>query len=246
VATVAPVVTISSAPPDPSNQTAAVFSFSADKPASFQCNLDGAAFAACSSPKTYSGLADGSHTFRVRATDLAGNRGQAASYGWTIDTALPSTPTITSSPPSQTTSTSATFGFSDLDAGVTLLCQLGGGGFSTCTSPRAYSGLADGNHTFDVKARDAAGNESALASYSWTVDTTPPITTLLSTPSNPSNQTTATFGYVASEPSSFQCKLDGGAFSACSSGGASTRVSPTAAIRSRSEPPTRPATSAWP
>jgi hypothetical protein len=216
VDTTAPSTTITSKPPNPSNSAAASFSFTASETASFECSLDGAAFASCSSPKGYSGLADGSHTFRVRATDQAGNTGQAASFGWTISTAAPTTPTITSNPSSLTTSTSASFSFS-AQSGVTLLCQIDGGGFSTCTSPRGYSGLADGSHTFDVKARDASGNESAPASYTWTVDTTSPITTVASTPSNPSSQPTATFGFFANESSSFQCKLDGGAFSACSS-----------------------------
>jgi hypothetical protein len=35
--------------------------------------MDAAAFAACATPKAYSGLANGSHAFRVRAIDRAGN-----------------------------------------------------------------------------------------------------------------------------------------------------------------------------
>jgi large repetitive protein len=53
---------------------AASFRFSADQAgAGFDCALDGAAFAPCTSPQAYSELAPGSHSFRVRATDAAGN-----------------------------------------------------------------------------------------------------------------------------------------------------------------------------
>ncbi len=36
-------------------------------------SLDNAAFAECASPKSYSNLPDGSHAFKVRATDTTGN-----------------------------------------------------------------------------------------------------------------------------------------------------------------------------
>jgi hypothetical protein len=48
--------------------------------------VDGAAFTACTSPASYSGLAPGSYTFEVRATDAAGNVDPSpATYGWTVE-----------------------------------------------------------------------------------------------------------------------------------------------------------------
>ena len=47
-------------------------------------------YAACQSPKHYPGLADGSHSFAVRAVDLAGNiETPAASRAFTVDTRSP-------------------------------------------------------------------------------------------------------------------------------------------------------------
>ncbi len=60
-------------PSDPSNSRSPTFTFTASEPT--QCKLDGEAFAACTSPKGYSNLADGEHTFTVKATDAAGNTG---------------------------------------------------------------------------------------------------------------------------------------------------------------------------
>jgi hypothetical protein len=55
----------------------------------FECSLDGAAYAPCSSPQSYSGLADGTHTFQVRSKDGGGNvDATPASYSWAIDRSL--------------------------------------------------------------------------------------------------------------------------------------------------------------
>jgi hypothetical protein len=215
--TTPPTTTITSSPPNLTNSTTASISFTANEPANFQCSLDGAAFSSCTSPQTYFFLSDGGHTFRVRATDAAGNVGQAAGTSWSVDTTAPPVPVIGSTPASLTTSTTANIGFSDTQAGVSFLCQLDAGPLISCTSPQKYSGLADGSHTFQVEAADAAGNVSAAATYTWTVDTTPPTTTLTSVPANPANQASASFGFSASEPSTFRCKLDGGALANCTS-----------------------------
>ena len=88
--TTPPIVTIDSAPPASTTDNAAAFTFSANEPsATFACSLDGVAFAACTSPVSYVRLPNGAHTFAVRATDVAGNTGPAASHAWTIQPALP-------------------------------------------------------------------------------------------------------------------------------------------------------------
>ena len=84
----------------------------------------------------------------------------------TPDVTPPPDPTITSGPADG--DTSATFLFTDTEAGVTFACQLNGGGYATCSSGVVYT-VGDGSHTFMVTASDAAGNTSAPTAWSWTV-----------------------------------------------------------------------------
>ena len=215
-----PTPTINSSPPDPSSSTNASFSFSdTEVGVTFRCKLDGGALQRLHFPEELQRSRRGRHSFQVKARDAAGNESAPASYGWTIDSAAPPTPTIDSSPPDPSASASASFSFSDSEAGVSFPCKLDGGGFSTCSSPQSYNGLAEGGHSFQVKARDALGNESASASYSWTVDTlAPPTPTINSSPPDPSSSTNASFSFSDTEAGvTFRCKLDGGALSDCTS-----------------------------
>ena len=67
-------------------------------------------------------------------------------------------------------STSASFAFTASDAGATFECKLDASSFATCTSPKEYSGLTTGAHTFSVRASDAAGNADATpATQTWTI-----------------------------------------------------------------------------
>ncbi len=85
-----PTPTVSSHPAGVTSQRSARFVY-ADKQSgvSFQCKLDGAGYKPCRRPAvTYSGLAAGKHTFRVRAA--AGSKTSAANVvSWTVDMTPP-------------------------------------------------------------------------------------------------------------------------------------------------------------
>ena len=106
------LVTSDTAPPettlDPSGPTGTVktnsarFIFSSPDAdvASFECSLDGAPFETSTSPKDYTNLGKGQHTFSVRAVDKAGNVDPTpASRSWTIDTSDTQAPKVTSTVP---------------------------------------------------------------------------------------------------------------------------------------------------
>jgi hypothetical protein len=86
----APNTTLSSGPPAKTSDTSAVLVFSGADPAPgtamhYECSIDGGAFAACTSPKTFTGLGVTSHTASVRAIDAAGNvDGSPATTSWTV------------------------------------------------------------------------------------------------------------------------------------------------------------------
>ena len=162
----------------------------------------------------YSGLQDGPHAFSVRATDAAGNTGADTSHSWTIET-RPPTAALMSGPPGLSNSSAASFSFA-ADEPSAFDCKVDDRGFEPCNSPVTYHGLADGGHAFLVRASDAVGNLSAPVAHAWTVDTTAPETTLVSTPAA-GTATSATFAFSASEGGSFECRLDGAPFALCAS-----------------------------
>lgn len=86
-----PETTISSGPPASTSATDAAFAFASSEAAStFRCALDGGLPAPCTSPATYTGLASGTHTFGVAATDAAGNTDATpAVWSWTVDASTP-------------------------------------------------------------------------------------------------------------------------------------------------------------
>jgi parallel beta-helix repeat protein len=216
--TTAPDTSIGDKPASPTTSTAARFTFSSGEPgATFQCSLDGAAFAACSSPQEYSDLAGGTHELRVRAVDAAGNIDQTPdSWTWTVD--LPPDTSISSGPDASTESTFASFTFSSNEAGASYECNLDGAGFSSCASPHQLTGLAVGSHTLQVRAKDSFGSlDPTPASYSWTI-LPPPTTSIDSNPADPTDSTEASFTFSSNQPgATFECSLDEAPFTACSS-----------------------------
>jgi hypothetical protein len=165
-----PKPVIDGTPANPTNVRSATFSFSdARSGVTFLCRRDGAAFSACSSPRTFTGpLAQGAHTFAVKAVD-AGGQSAPATFAWRVDLTPPRAPVITSAPSRPTVETSATFGFATSETGAPLRCQLDNRAAAPCTSGVSYNGLAIGPHVFAVRALDAAGNRSGTTTFSWTI-----------------------------------------------------------------------------
>jgi hypothetical protein len=81
----APKVKITAGPKKSSTATTAKFKFKAEPAAGarFECKLDGAKWAKCSSPKTYRKLKPGKHTFQVRAI-ASGLTGAATKFKFTV------------------------------------------------------------------------------------------------------------------------------------------------------------------
>ena len=215
VDTTAPQTSLGDKPDVLTSGTGATFAFTGEAGATFECKLDGAEFTGCSSPQSYTDLSDGSHTFSVRSTDAAGNVEAPVSHSWTIDAIAPET-TIDSKPDALTGSTSASFTFSS-EPGSTFECKLDAGQFTACDSPEEYTGLADGEHTLEVRATDAAGNTAAPVSHTWTVDATAPEATLTDKPADTTTATGATFAFTGEAGATFECALDGAEFTGCTS-----------------------------
>jgi hypothetical protein len=124
-------------------------------------------------------LADGTYTVRAEQVDDAGNLGVSRAHTFDVDSTAPDT-NITAGPNGASASTSASFRFTTTEAGSSYECLIDDGDWASCTSPKAYSSLATGSHTFMVRAVDAAGNEDPTpATATWTVDTTVPAVTLV-------------------------------------------------------------------
>ena len=220
-------------PDDVTKDTTAVLGYSGDDElsgvAGFECRLDDTPYAACADgQQTYGDLADGPHTFDVRAVDAAGNvDGSPASDGWLVDTLGPDTE-LESAPPPVTGSTSADFTYSADGGGGSDVagfeCSLDGAAFDDCPDDGAdLDGLAGGSHEFRVRAVDEAGNADATPAVSiWQIDLTAPATTISSSPPPFTAASVATFAFagvdsVAPPWRRTECRVDDDDFAPCSS-----------------------------
>lgn len=184
---------------------------------------------------TISGL-NGSQTYHFRALALRDGVVVAVGPDQSFTTAAPDTTppvtTIDSGPSGTTSNNDPSFGFSSNESGSTFECRLDGPGgttgtFSSCSSPKGYTDLADGDYTFMVRATDAASNLGGVAERSFTVDTAgpgdtdPPETTLTKTPKkkvkSKKKKKKVTFEFISDEPGTFTCKLDAAPAQSCTS-----------------------------
>lgn len=125
----------------------------------------------------------GEHVLRVRAVDPAGNTEQYPSfYSFSIR------------PHAK-------------NAGCTFRYDLDGAGYTSLgsTATKTVSSLSDGSHTFSVLAVDSLTNAGTAQSFTWSVDTTPPTTTIQTTWANGGNPTatSGSFAWTHSEQGTY-------------------------------------------
>ena len=179
-AAVVPNTSITSGPSGLIAKRSATFRFTSNvRRATFQCKLDGAAWGSCESPRKYTNLQQGAHTFRVRARKGGAVDPTPAARSFTVDTVKPDT-TILSGPSGVTDDHTPSFTFSSSEPG-SFACRLRSASFEPCDSPFVPAApLPDDSYTFEVRARDAAGNvDPTPASRPFDVET--PITQTLET-----------------------------------------------------------------
>ena len=152
-----------------------------------------------------------------RSTDNAGNV-VTGTRTITVDQTDPAV-TVTAPAPltNSTASQNVTFTATDNVGVATTQCSVDGASFTACTSPKAAGALAEGSHTVSVRVTDTAGNITTQT-ITIVVDTTAPVTTIDTSPASPTNSASADFTFSSNEPGgTFQCKLDAGAYAACTS-----------------------------
>jgi hypothetical protein len=169
--------TIGTSPNNPSTSQSATFTFTSSKtPTGYQCALDTLTFTPCTSPATYTGLADGSHKFGVEARYSSGTS-NPANATWKI---IPAAPVITGGPANGSSSADASprFTFTDTTPNVAFTCWVDAKKHSACgdntAGPSAsgsgtFSNLGQGSHCFNVFASDANGYKSATTQDCWIV-----------------------------------------------------------------------------
>ena len=142
----APTVTIDDGPTGPTNESSPTFTFTALEATTVDCSVDQGteAFAPCSSPHTTVSLADGTWTFRVRASDGV-SPDAIATRSFTVDTEAPTVELTPLGPDGPTNNPRPTFGWDTAEENDRRECSVDEGipDFGPCTSPNEHQAVND-------------------------------------------------------------------------------------------------------
>jgi hypothetical protein len=181
-------------------------------PDAVDCAIDGGPAAPCKDAFTPAAdLADGTHTFAVRAADAAGDQ-SIDTRTIRVDAAAPAIALQAPLIPRRTSNQQPVVSFTVDDASqVTTTCSVDGGPAVTCgASFGAAASLAEGLHTYRLTATDAAGN-AAVLDVGFDVDITPPEVTITAGPVDPTNDDTPSFSFTTSaDTTRARCEMDTG------------------------------------
>ena len=135
-------------------------------------------------------LSDGTHTVTATSTDAGGNVSPADSNMFTVDTAAPAAPVITTPADDSVTNdnTPSVSGTAEANSTVevkvdgVLLCTATANGTGAWACPTPAGPLDDGAHAVTATATDAAGNTSGADTNNFTVDTAAPAAPVITGP----------------------------------------------------------------
>ena len=145
--------------------------------AAFACRLDEGKFVACGNPETFSNLSNGAHRLEVRSIDAQGFVDPTPAVAeWTVNVIeLSTTIDPAQVPANPTFSRDARFVFGSSQGASSFECSLDGAAYAPCGNEQTYSGLRDGQHTFQVRGLDGAGNAGASSRDVWRVQNAAPV-----------------------------------------------------------------------
>ena len=213
----APTVTITSAPPANSTNTAGSVAFTVTGDSTgTACTLDGVDTPCDPESASFTNLSVGSHTFVVTATGPGGSSSASATF---VVTPPAPTVTITSAPPANSANGAGSVAFTVSGDSTGTACTLDGVGTPCDSESASFTNLGVGSHTFVVTATGPGGSSSASATF---VVTPPaPTVTLTAVPPAATASTSGSVVFtVGGTVTGIACTLDG-ASEACDSGSAS-------------------------
>lgn len=129
---------------------------------------------------------DGSYSFNIAQTDLAGNNSSAVSFSWQRDTVAPVAVTVTSP-------ASNPYVSSDTNLSIAGACESGAtvylSGADTLSAPCAANSYSfpvtkssDGTYNYTLSQKDPAGNTSTNTAFTWTRSSAVPNTPTIDAP----------------------------------------------------------------
>lgn len=171
---------IDSGPAVGSSSSSATFTFHASSAsASYTCELDAGTAGPCTSPQSYAGLTQGAHTFAVYATVGGLADPLPATYDWTVDSVAPTPPTGFAASATSPFAVNLTWTASTDTVGVTGYDILRDAALLATIAPAtSYVDTAvvgSTAYSYELRARDLAGNASGLVAANAVTTPAPPV-----------------------------------------------------------------------
>ncbi|MEZ0391664.1 MAG: LamG-like jellyroll fold domain-containing protein [Pseudobdellovibrionaceae bacterium] len=174
---------------------------------------------------------DATYQFQIHQKDEAQNTSGSLAFTWVRDSVIPASPTLSApaSSPYLSNSTQLTLSGGCIngmkvvlggDLSADEILEPAGKWNQICANSSflfSVQKTTDGIFQLNLKQSSLAGLESSATHLQWILDRLAPETNLSQTPTNPNFGNSATFAFASTETGSFECQVDGAAFTSCSS-----------------------------